>query len=1028
MFENFSPEAKKVLMLSRSAARALGHSTVAVEHILLALFETMEEDLKSEFAKIGITSGMIKSAIKAKRPSDQSYFNIENVTLGADAYIIFAKSQMEAKRLDDPEVETKHIFLAFEWFGLSERGNCLAWEILMNAADEFKVRKLVGKKEYSTEYKPWGSDRRSPKKTAKPLEPIEKKPPKEAHDFSAITLSEYGRDTLEKYFSASAIKVLFQGQEEAKRLGHNFLGTEQILLGLFADENIASKALTTLGLNLEDLRVETEKIIGRGTGHFQTSVPFTPRSKRIVSLAYNEAKKLSKEKIEPEHLLLAIESEGDGVAYKILQNYDVHKKISPTVHFMGSGVLNVSDDQLDAIFNKMLAKPDTSTIQEVDVDKLYASVSLSDDSMEEWNNIIVLAKEEAVKTDHNQVGTQFLLIALSIDRDTVAGAVLNNLGLNTTKLRTEIIKKIGRGTVYKAPLTLTPGTLQVLEFAKDIAIQTGCQTIETEHILLGLMNVGSRFHGCIAWEIILEAGLQDKIRSAISEELMDEKSRTRLNRRKAQNEFKQKAKRRKEQKHLDEPIAASISPAPAPTAEQGQKSVRDYFSEKTLKVLFLAKGEARLLNHNFLGTEQIFLGIMAEKSSIAAKSLASLGLNLDDLRVEVQKIIGKGKGSVVENPPFTPRTKRILELAHDEARQLGHRQIEPEHILLAIVREGDGVAYRVLENFSVHESIRKRVLQQLEMQLDETSFARRDQAEIVEKRPLEVPENFSSISIRVIENAHTEAKSLAYPFIEPEHLLLGIAKETSNETGILFQSRGVGIKQFRNELKKLKPRGPGGSETLRLSDSVKEIFEQASNDAIDLVEPQDLLGYLILSLDLTTINLLRNLGLEDMLDGATEFVSPSSLFQFMYKSKLADSFLPNSFKIILRAQDLARQSGHDFAGSEHILLAVLELDDDPCVCVLKKHGISLDATRKQIRKLIGVGTTYITVEIPLAPSAIDALRNARDEAEKYGQKVVQPGHLILGLMLSDRGAAGEVLKKCADIRDEIVIAMSEAEK
>lgn len=116
----------------------------------------------------------------------------------------------------------------------------------------------------------------------------------------------------------------------------------------------------------------------------------------------------------------------------------------------------------------------------------------------------------------------------------------------------------------------------------------------------------------------------------------------------------------------------------APTARRGRKSqmapraMFERFTEKAIKVIMLAQEEARRLGHNFVGTEQILLGLIGEGTGIAAKVLKSLGINLKDARIEVEKIIGRGSGFVAVEIPFTPRAKRVLELSLEDARQLGN--------------------------------------------------------------------------------------------------------------------------------------------------------------------------------------------------------------------------------------------------------------------------------------------------------------------------------------------------------------------
>jgi ATP-dependent Clp protease ATP-binding subunit ClpC len=141
------------------------------------------------------------------------------------------------------------------------------------------------------------------------------------------------------------------------------------------------------------------------------------------------------------------------------------------------------------------------------------------------------------------------------------------------------------------------------------------------------------------------------------------------------------------------------------------KAMFERFTEKAIKVVMLAQEEARRLGHNFVGTEQIMLGLIGEGTGIAAKVLKSMGISLKEARIEVEKIIGRGSGFVAVEIPFTPRAKRVLELALEEARQLGHNYIGTEHLLLGLLREGEGVAARVLENLDADPAkIRSQVI------------------------------------------------------------------------------------------------------------------------------------------------------------------------------------------------------------------------------------------------------------------------------------------------------------------------------
>ena len=120
------------------------------------------------------------------------------------------------------------------------------------------------------------------------------------------------------------------------------------------------------------------------------------------------------------------------------------------------------------------------------------------------------------------------------------------------------------------------------------------------------------------------------------------------------------------------------------------------FTDRARQVVALAQEEARMLNHGWIGTEHILLGLIHEGDGVAARSLESLGISLDAVRQQVEEIIGRGQQAPSGHIPFTPRAKKVLELSLRESLQLGHNYIGTEHILLGLLREGDGVAAQVL--------------------------------------------------------------------------------------------------------------------------------------------------------------------------------------------------------------------------------------------------------------------------------------------------------------------------------------------
>jgi hypothetical protein len=138
------------------------------------------------------------------------------------------------------------------------------------------------------------------------------------------------------------------------------------------------------------------------------------------------------------------------------------------------------------------------------------------------------------------------------------------------------------------------------------------------------------------------------------------------------------------------------------------------FTDRARRVVVLAQEEARLLNHNYIGTEHILLGLIHEGEGVAAKALESLGISLEAVRAQVEEIIGQGQSAPTGHIPFTPRAKKVLELSLREALQLGHNYIGTEHILLGLIREGEGVAAQVLVKLGADLSrVRQQVIELL---------------------------------------------------------------------------------------------------------------------------------------------------------------------------------------------------------------------------------------------------------------------------------------------------------------------------
>jgi len=184
------------------------------------------------------------------------------------------------------------------------------------------------------------------------------------------------------------------------------------------------------------------------------------------------------------------------------------------------------------------------------------------------------------------------------------------------------------------------------------------------------------------------------------------------------------------------------------------------FTERARQVVVLAQDEARALKHNYIGTEHILLGLLREEEGLAARVLESLDITVEEVRAQVARIVGQGDEVTTGQIPFTPRAKKVLELALREALSLGHNYIGTEHILLGLVRENEGVAARILLDFDADaEKIRNEIIRML------SGPGRRQQQEArMSPRELPVP--------------RVAAQSVAAPTQRPSPVWLVVAAVT----------------------------------------------------------------------------------------------------------------------------------------------------------------------------------------------------------------------------------------------------------
>lgn len=196
------------------------------------------------------------------------------------------------------------------------------------------------------------------------------------------------------------------------------------------------------------------------------------------------------------------------------------------------------------------------------------------------------------------------------------------------------------------------------------------------------------------------------------------------------------------------------------------RSLFTRFTERARQVVILAKEEARTLNHNYIGSEHILLGLLREEEGLAARVLEAMGLQVEKVRDRVIERVGMPDSSRSESQlPFTPRARKILELALREALSLGHNYIGTEHVLLGLSREGDGIAMKILAEMDItDEKIRNDVVRMLS---GPGSSSRRTQIDIPLRNGRTMYESWVAALAKALEGQKVESAPVSWEFVPP---------------------------------------------------------------------------------------------------------------------------------------------------------------------------------------------------------------------------------------------------------------------
>ena len=434
---------------------------------------------------------------------------------------------------------------------------------------------------------------------------------------------------------------------------------------------------------------------------------FTERARQVVVLAQDEARTLRHNYIGTEHILLGLLREEEGPAARALESLGivVEEVRAQVVRIVGQGdkvvtgqipftprakkVLELelrrcpSDGQYVGPEHPARPGRETGSARVLgdlgtDADSIRAEVirglGMSGQGRPAElpqtpgaRTVLRLAQDEARGLGHDHVGTEHILLGLLGEEEGAAAQVLATLDVTIEEVRAQVARIVVQGDDASGDeIRLTEAATWVVELAAAEALSLGQNHIGTEHLLLALV----RDNEGIAVRILLDFDVDaEKVRNEIARILS---------------------------------ASERIDPA------LGQ------FTHRARQVVTLAADEARTLKHNYIGTEHILLGLLREEEGLAARVLDTLDITVEEVRAQVARIVGQGDEVTTGQIPFTPRAKKVLELALREALSLGHNYIGTEHILLGLVRENEGVAARILLDFDADaEKIRNEIIRML---------------------------------------------------------------------------------------------------------------------------------------------------------------------------------------------------------------------------------------------------------------------------------------------------------------------------
>ncbi len=459
------------------------------------------------------------------------------------------------------------------------------------------------------------------------------------------------------------------------------------------------------------------------------------------------------------------------------------------------------------------------------------------------------------------------------------------------------------------------------------------------------------------------------------------------------------------------------------------------FTERARRVILLGQEEAGKMNSGYVGTEHLLLGLVRENEGVAAQVLSKMGASLAKVRTEIE-----GEVPVVSDPTFgepklTPKAKRVLELAADEARRMRHNYIGTEHLLLALLREKDGLAAVVLRRLGLNlEKARAQVLEYLGP----------DNSELIPSTPFEEERRHPAGSMgwtsyaerarRAILRAQDEAARLQSSYVGSEHLLIGLLLESDGVAARALSHLGVELTNVRPIVEANSEAAPLSFKAPKLTTEAKRILELAVVEARrfrrNTIGTEHLLLALMNEENGAGATILRQLGVdlheartivfdfagprEDPLEVAREQQPPATMRDQEAKPKLWKRLDDDAKRALQFAQQEAALRRYASVGSEHVLLGLISVGESTAAQLLHARGIFLPTLRAHIKVRVPDGSDVVADEATFDDKTIELLSHAADEAKSMGRTAIGTEHLLLALLSDKNSIAAQIVAQLAD--------------